>query len=194
MSPLAIDLDFDGVELVSLANGTHVWDIDNDGLGESTGWVAADDGLLAIDLNEDGVINNHAELFGTATTDGFTILSGYDSNGDGVIDASDADFSSLLIWRDANQNGYSESTEIQTLSEWGIVSIALGATEVSYSLEGNPVTHESTVTWSSTAQSDVVDAWFVTDQFNSTFVGEWTPDVRVANDNRWEWSPVRRVA
>jgi len=47
-SPLTIDLDGDGIELVSLANSTHYWDVDNDGMGESTGWVAADDGLLVM--------------------------------------------------------------------------------------------------------------------------------------------------
>lgn len=86
VSPLVLDLDGDGIELVALNDaGSVFWDIDEDGLGEATGWIAGGDGLLAVDLNEDGIINDHGELFGNDTTDGFSILSAYDSNTDDVI-------------------------------------------------------------------------------------------------------------
>lgn len=127
-SPLTLDLDGDGVELVSLANSNIYWDIDEDGFAEHSGWVAADDGLLAIDLDGDGAISKHTELFGSIAEDGFTALSVYDTNSDGIIDANDAQFSDLLVWQDVNQNGISEATELYALADLDIVSIDLNAT------------------------------------------------------------------
>jgi hypothetical protein len=42
---------------------------------EKTGWVSAGDGLLAVDANHDGIINNITELFGNATQNGFAALA-----------------------------------------------------------------------------------------------------------------------
>lgn len=44
-----------------------------------------DDGLLARDLNSNGRIDNITELFGNATTPGFTALKTRDSNNDNRI-------------------------------------------------------------------------------------------------------------
>lgn len=41
--------------------------------------VSAQDGLLVRDLNSNGVIDDHSELFGTNTTDGFIVLRTLDS-------------------------------------------------------------------------------------------------------------------
>ncbi|MBR1778037.1 MAG: calcium-binding protein [Alphaproteobacteria bacterium] len=65
-SPLAIDLDGDGVETVSVANGVH-FDHDGNGFAEKSGWISADDALLVRDVNEDGEINDGSELFGDQT-------------------------------------------------------------------------------------------------------------------------------
>ena len=46
------DLDGDGVELVSVENSTVQFDLDEDGIAEKSGWVQADDGMLA--LGRDG--------------------------------------------------------------------------------------------------------------------------------------------
>jgi hypothetical protein len=71
VSPLILDLDGDGIELSSLVNSTAFFDLDADGFHEHTGWVSADDGILAIDSNGNGVIDGIDEVFGNATTDGF---------------------------------------------------------------------------------------------------------------------------
>jgi Ca2+-binding RTX toxin-like protein len=181
-SPLVLDLDGDGIELVSLANATHYFDLTGDGFGEASGWVSGDDGLLTIDLNEDGIVNDITELFGSATIDGFTILTPYDTNHDDVIDENDAQWADLRVWTDENGNGHSEATELHSLDELGILSISLSAvTAVDYDLEGNHISHESTFTIDSgggAVTRDIVDAWFATDTMNTAYLGDYTFDFR----------------
>ena len=62
--PLVLDLDGDGLELTTVSTSAPQFDMDGDGFAEYTGWVGADDGLLVLDKNKDGVINNIHELFG----------------------------------------------------------------------------------------------------------------------------------
>ena len=181
-SPLTLDLDGDGVELVSLANSNIYWDIDEDGFAEHSGWVAADDGLLAIDLDGDGAISKHTELFGSIAEDGFTALSVYDTNSDGIIDANDAQFSELLVWQDVNQNGISEATELYTLADLDIVSIDLNATTPhNMYIEGHNISHVSSYTVDdgvSGAQTfDIVDVWFEFDNVNTNYVEDYTLDL-----------------
>ncbi|PCJ99164.1 MAG: hypothetical protein COA45_06920 [Zetaproteobacteria bacterium] len=177
-SPLVLDLDGQGIDLASvLGTGAVYWDIDQDGFGEKSGWISGNDGLLAIDLNADGVINDHGELFGTDTTDGFTVLSAYDSNSDNVIDLNDTQFGDLLVWVDANADGYSQSGELFSLTDLGITSINLNASLVDYDIAGNHVTHESTFTINGQTQT-IVDAWFAYDNVNSHYQGSYTLDVR----------------
>ena len=181
-SPLTLDLDGDGIELVSLDDSNIYWDIDQDGFAEHSGWVAADDGLLSIDLNGDGIINGHSELFGSLTEDGFTALSAYDTNSDGIIDASDTQFTEFLVWQDVNQNAISEESELYTLSELDIVSINLNATTpYNMYIEGHNISHVSSYTVDdgvNGAQTfDIVDVWFEYDNVNTSYVDDYTLDL-----------------
>ncbi|MEO0870389.1 MAG: hypothetical protein AAFY19_00310, partial [Pseudomonadota bacterium] len=143
-SPLVLDLDGDGIEMVALQDSTVGWDIDNDDFAELVSWVLPDDGLLAIDLDGNDRIDNHSELFGTATTDGFTVLAAYDTNFDGVINAQDDQFDDLILWQDFNQDGVSSPGEMRSLAEAGIVSISLDADRSNATVAGNEVSHVST--------------------------------------------------
>lgn len=180
-SPLVLDLDGDGIELVSLVNSNIYWDIDEDGFAEATGWVQADDGLLAIDANNDGIITDHSELFGSVDEDGFADLRLLNSNSDNVINASDTAFADLLVWRDLNQNGYSEANELFTLTELDIVSINLNATAVNQTNEGHHISHVSTFTvddgTSGPQNFSIVDVWFQYDDINSKFIGDYILDL-----------------
>ena len=111
------------------------FDLDANGFATLTSWVSADDAILAIDNNGDGIINDITELFGDATTFGFTELSTHDSNGDGKIDAQDQTFSDLLLWNDLNGDGVSQAEELTQLSSSEVASINLA-----YDSTGNEFT------------------------------------------------------
>ncbi len=125
-SPIIVDLDGDGVELTAENGAQPVYfDLGNaDGFAESTGWVSADDGILALDINGDGRISSGAELFGDQTghENGFEALRAYDVDGSGVIDAGDAIWNKLTIWRDADQDAQTDAGELHTMADLGIVT------------------------------------------------------------------------
>lgn len=163
--PIVIDLDGDGAEFSSLSAGV-MFDYDGNGIAHGTAWAGADDGILAIDRNGDGIVNDGSEIvFGG---DGLTDLEGlaakYDSNGDGVLDANDADFAKFGVWQDANQNGVTDEGEFHSLSEMGIVSINLTSDNVVYSAaDGDVLVHGTgTYTMADGSTGTLADASFMT--------------------------------
>ena len=128
--PIILDLDGDGIETVGLDAGV-LFDHNGDGVKTGTGWVGIDDGLLVLDKNNNGTIDNGAELFGDHTIlkngqkakDGFEAISDLDVNKDGKLNSNDAVFANLRVWRDVNQDGISQTSELKTLSDLGISSI-----------------------------------------------------------------------
>ena len=128
--PLVVDLDGDGVNLVTLAQSKTFFDMDGDGFREHTGWVGAGDGLLVVDFNHNGQVDDFNEIsFARFGAPGATDLEGlaaaFDGHHDGVIDERDARFGELLVWQDANQNGRTDAGELTSLAERGITSIGL---------------------------------------------------------------------
>ena len=173
-SPIVLDLDGDGIELTSLARSTTRFDVNNDGFSTRTGWIAPDDGLLVIDLNGNGSIDSGAELFGDATgfSDGYAALAVYDTNTDGKIDAADAQYADLRVWRDLNLDGRSTQWELFTLDELGIQSISVNATAVTYQIADQDVIFESTFTWDDGTTGTSVDVLFSFDNFDAI---AWDP-------------------
>ena len=76
---------------------------------------------MAIDNNNDGIINNVSELFGDDQyKDGFAKLASFDTNNDNVIDRNDADFAQLKTWQDKNSDGFTDAGELKTLEQAGM--------------------------------------------------------------------------
>lgn len=129
--PLTLDVNGDGViQTLASTAGIH-FDMNGNGFSESMGWVAPSDGLLVQDLNNDGQITSGAELFGDETllangakaSGAFEALADLDLNADGRVDAQDAAFASLRLWRDLNSNGQVDDGELQTLAQSGVSAI-----------------------------------------------------------------------
>ena len=150
--PLVLDLDGDGFESTALSQGV-LFDANGDGIRTGTAWFKADEGIVALDRNGNGVIDSGLELFGDETLladgrpapHGFAALAELDTGhvdpnapvpgtrvgaGDGVIDAQDEGFANLRVWRDLNQDGVSQSAELQTLAESGVASIRAASQSV----------------------------------------------------------------
>ncbi|MCX6118381.1 MAG: hypothetical protein NT027_12620 [Proteobacteria bacterium] len=126
-------------------NLTDVWDSNKlirfdlvaDGYRVRSGWIGKNAGLLAMDFNKNGVIDNGLELFGEYTTgaearpdgkrfeNGFLALAQYDSNKDGAISAEDTKFADLVVWQDKNEDGISQKSEIKSLKNLQIKSLSL---------------------------------------------------------------------
>ncbi len=168
ITPLALDLNHNGVEVVTQEHGVQ-FDMNNDGVKDATSWIGKDDGMLALDTNHNGLIDNQSELFGSSTTaeNGFAKLSTYDSNGDGIISKADAVFDQLLVWQDANQDGVSQADELHHLADYGIASIKLAALATGYETGDSYVSHESVFTYNDGSEGQIADVWFnVTDGTN----------------------------
>lgn len=154
--PIALDLDGDGIELVSRDESHAYFDMTGSGFRNHTGWVAPDDGFLVLDINHDNKIDQAKELSFALWTDNpnDTDLEGlkatFDNNHDNVIDQDDDAFIGLRVWQDKNGNGISEEGELKTLIEAGITSINLDSVKTNWSADGNALKGFSTYDISTT--------------------------------------------
>jgi len=129
LPPIVLDLDGDGIELVSAPDSPIYFDMDLDGIGDQTGWVGSDDGFLALDRNGNGIIDDASEISFASDADGALSdlegLRAFDSNANGFLDAGDVRFGEFRVWRDANQDGISQASELFSLAQLGIVQMNL---------------------------------------------------------------------
>jgi Ca2+-binding RTX toxin-like protein len=125
MDPLVLDLDGDGFDFIPIKESSARFDLSGDDFATKTAWIGPKEGLLAIDRNKDGLINNISELFGSDRETGFQELENFDSNKDQIIDENDTDFKLILIWQDLNSDGVSQKHELRKLKDKDILSISL---------------------------------------------------------------------
>jgi len=123
--PLIVNLDGD---MPTLSKDTFNFDIDNDGESDQISKLGKNSGFLALDNNNDGIINQGSELFGTKTGDGFGELSAYDDDKNGWIDENDDIFDKLQIWLKNDENT-DDDKQLFGLGESGIGAIYLGSTD-----------------------------------------------------------------
>ncbi|HEY8539577.1 MAG TPA: hypothetical protein VIL28_11975 [Steroidobacteraceae bacterium] len=139
--PIVFDTSGKGYKLTSADRG--VWfDINADGQQDAISWTdpTRDVAFLAFDRNGNNVVDDGEELFGNVTplppgsdrqraNHGFDALASLEDESygpsvkDGTIDASDAAYHKLLLWKDANHDGISQANEIRKASAAGLIAI-----------------------------------------------------------------------
>ena len=125
--PLVINLDGN---IAELSDQKFFFDLDCDGVMEEISSLGAGSGFLSLDLNDDGVINDGSELFGTRSGNGFADLAKYDEDGNGWIDENDSIFEKLTIWtKDENGNDV-----LYKLKDVGVGAIYLGSVATEFAL------------------------------------------------------------
>ncbi|WP_260696710.1 beta strand repeat-containing protein [Rhizobium laguerreae] len=146
IGPVLLDLDGNGhvdlrpIDLTNMA-ASPTFDWDGDGVRDTTAWAGPSDGFLAIDLasdgtaGSDGVIDQAKELAfslwaeqdGAAGSisdlDGVRLI--FDTNHDNVLNSDDERWNEFRVWRDANQNGLTDQSELLTMTDAGIKLINL---------------------------------------------------------------------
>ena len=159
--PLVLDLNGDGVKLTDWLTAPVLFDTDHDGGSkEQTGWVSKEDGLVVMDLNGNGRIDDISETLseyfngmvgknGNAGekkyANGFAALKSLDTGngtpgsagyGDNQFTSADAAWTNVRVWVDANHDGNTDTGELKTFAALGITQINLGATSQSGLVNG----------------------------------------------------------
>jgi hypothetical protein len=166
-TPIVLDLNGNGIETLSLSAGVQ-FDLLATGNKAGTGWVGGGDGLLALDRNHDGTINDGGELFGSGTTlangqkasNGYQAMAELDSNGDGVINSKDSLYGDLRVWVDGNADGVSQSDELKSLQQLGISQLNLDGKQDASLNNGNIVGATSTYQTADGQTHAAADVWF----------------------------------
>jgi Ca2+-binding RTX toxin-like protein len=174
-SPLVLDLNNNEVTSTIITD-TH-FDVNGDGFKEKTAWVEKEDGLLVLDKNQNGIVDDGSELFGNNTklnngklaNNGFDALKEYDLNKDGAIDNKDSIYNHLHVWVDANADGITDNGELKSLNDLGISSINLNAKEVSETEALNKISHMSSFIQNG-EEKKINDVWFLQNGKENVYV------------------------
>jgi len=128
--PLVINVGSDSADV---RDQKFMFDIDSDGTEDEISMLRRGSGFLALDKNDDGIINDGSELFGTKSGDGFADLKEYDSDGNGWIDENDEVFSKLKVWC-KGENG---EDILMDLKDADIGAIYLGSSDTEFTIGGS---------------------------------------------------------
>jgi hypothetical protein len=176
--PLIVDTGRNGYRLTSVDDGVR-FDLNADGIPEQVAWTRrdSDEAFLALDRNGNGRIDDGSELFGNHTpayadrTDvtpenGFEALKFAEgptygpSHVDRQIDARDAVYSRLLLWRDLNHNGVSEPEELESVASSGLLAIGTEyKNKKRVDRYGNEFRQRSSVVWEGGKSDYIFDVW-----------------------------------
>lgn len=146
--PIVLDLNGDGVELLDTKDSDARLDIDNDGFKEKISWVSPEDGILILDHNGSGSVDDISEFsFARFGPEGSTDLGGlqaFDSNQDNVFDSQDDAFTNSFIWQDKNSNAVQDEGELYELNDFNISGISLVGNEVFTGTNGSVINYDMT--------------------------------------------------
>ncbi len=150
-----------------------------DGKLHQTGWVAGNDGILSLDLNGNGKIDDIKETLSVhfnagptpgAYADGIAALVGLAQSGATTFSRATSRvnaatghlyFDDLRVWVDANHDAKTDAGELKTLDQLGITSISLvGTGNLGEAIAGNDVMNRTTYTKSNGTSGQVASIDF----------------------------------
>lgn len=134
--PLVINFEGNAADLT---DEKFSFDLNADGEEELISYFT-NSGMLALDKNGDGVINDGTELFGALSGNGFADLAQYDEDGNNYIDEADSIFNDLKIWTKTE-----EEDILQSLADHNVGAIYLGASETPFDIKGEDNQHNGRV-------------------------------------------------
>jgi len=144
ITPIVVPLtENDSLDALVDANASVPFDLDGSGTLQRWGWIHPNAAWLVHDPADRGEVSSGLQLFGGVTfwifwRDGYDALGALDDNADGEIMGDELD--GLALWRDANGNGRSESDEVRSVRDAGIVSLSTHSerhpSEIPYSPTG----------------------------------------------------------
>ncbi len=171
--PLVIDFANTGFKTIA---PKVAFDLSARGAKDVYGWTAPNSqlGFLALDVNNNGIIDDGSELFSNymliadevLATNGFEALKSFDQsynsgNQDGIISKNDKIFKSLKVWFDHNSDGKTDLNELVSLEQTGVVSINLDyITSVTVDSVGNKIIGTSQVKTNRGGFLNIADLWF----------------------------------
>lgn len=120
VDPLVVN--FDGTA-AQLQDQRFAFDLNGDGQTENVPLLAGNRGYLALDTNQNALIDNGLELFGPGSGNGFAELALHDSDGNGWIDEADPVYLQLRVWTP----GADGPGRLQTLAELGVGAVQTAA-------------------------------------------------------------------
>ncbi|HEV8240291.1 MAG TPA: hypothetical protein VGS57_13055 [Thermoanaerobaculia bacterium] len=134
-SPILVSLDPNGrYELTDVTEGV-LFDFTGTGVFAQTAWTAAGAQLAFLFADRDGneVVSDGTELLGEnwhldpdrTFVNGFEALKSFDGTGDGIVDAADAGWWSLALWRDGNHDGVCQREEVSAVSDSLVTAFSL---------------------------------------------------------------------
>lgn len=113
-----------------LSDEKYAFDIDADGNEDLISYFN-NGAMLALDRNNDGVINDGSELFGAISGNGFADLAAYDEDGNNYIDEADSIFADLKLWTKT-----ADDDSLTSLRSMDVGAIYLGATDTPFDIKG----------------------------------------------------------
>ena len=143
--PVVIDLGGDGFDLIHHNESMITLPIGALGAEAAIDWVGAEDAILLYDEDSSRTFSDPSEIVLTSHAPGTTsdleaLGQAFDTNENGLLDATDARWGQFYLWQDLNQDGASQDGELTSLDDAGITSIETTPTGDGFAVDGVPVT------------------------------------------------------
>ncbi|MRR49753.1 MAG: hypothetical protein EG825_02385 [Rhodocyclaceae bacterium] len=117
-----------------LSGETLDFDLDADGARERIAAFGSGYGLLALDRNDNGKVDDGSELFGAKSGNGFADLMQYDVDHNGWIDENDPVFGQLSLWLQSGEDGKGDG-RLRSLQQAGIGALSLDSAVTPFTLK-----------------------------------------------------------